>query len=379
MAKRQTSRGRRSGERVRYAVIGQGHFAQTAILPAFAHAEGSSELVALFSRDKAKLRELARKYQVPFALPYEEYEDFLASGEVDAVYIALPNHMHREYAVAAARAGVHVLCEKPMAVTVEDCRDMIRACEDSEVRLMVAYRLHFEPANLAALELVESGKIGEARAFSSQFAMQVAEDNIRTNARDVGGGPLYDIGIYCINAARMLFGSEPIEVSAQLGTRQEKRFAQIEEQVSATLKFPGDRLATFTAGFGSAGHSAYELLGTHGRLRLSPAYTHATGLSLETVVGKRSRLKNYPKGDQIAPELEYFSSCVLDGREPEPSGQEGLNDVAVIEALYRSADSGEQVRLAGLGKDERPSRGQKMRKPPAAEPEPVGARPPSRG
>jgi predicted dehydrogenase len=378
MAKARKVRGSKKAQRVRYAVVGQGYFAQSAILPAFKNAEESSQLVALFSGEKAKLRGLAKKYRVPFALPYEEYEDFLASGEIDAVFIALPNHMHRDFTVAAARAGVHVLCEKPMAVTSDDCRAMIRACDENDVKLMIAYRLHFEPANLTALETVTSGKIGDARAVSSLFGMQVAEDNIRTNARALGGGPLYDIGIYCINAARTLFASEPVEVTAQVGKRREKRFANVEEQVSATLKFPGDRVATFTASFGTTDHSEYTVLGTEGRLRLTPAYDVATDFLLETEVGGRPRERKFGKSDQVAPEIEYFSRCVLEDREPEPSGQEGLNDVLVIEALYQSSETGEHVQLEGLSKVQRPSIAQKARKPLRGEPELMGARPPTR-
>jgi predicted dehydrogenase len=386
MAKTSTKRGkgrgkarstRRGAERIRYAVIGQGYFAQAAILPAFANAQ-NAELVALFSGDKSKLRGLAKKYRAPFALPYEEYEDFLISGEVDAVYIALPNHLHRDYTLAAARAGVHVLCEKPMAVTSDECKEMIRACDENEVKLMVAYRLHFEEANMTALETVESGKIGDARAFGSLFSMQVAEENIRTNPRDQGGGPLYDIGIYCINAARTLFRSEPVEVSAQLGHRREKRFANIEEQVSATLKFPEDRLATFVAAYGAADHSSYTVLGTEGQIRLSPAYDFSEDLVVETTIGERSRSRTFPKSDQVAPELEYFSSCILGDREPEPSGQEGLNDVRIIEALYRSADSGQPVRLGEQSKGTRASSRQKQRKPGHDMPDLMDARPPSR-
>jgi glucose-fructose oxidoreductase len=244
------------------------------------------------------------------------------------------------------------------------------------VKLMIAYRLHFEPANLAALEAIERGQIGDPRAFASQFAMQVAEENIRTNPRDQGGGPLYDIGIYCINAARTLFGSEPLEVSAQLGHRREKRFAHIEEQVSATLKFPEDRLATFTASYGAADHSSYTVVGTKGSVCLSPAYDFANDLALEITVGERSRSRTFPMSDQVAPELVYFSSCILEDREPEPSGEEGLNDLRIIEALYRSADSGEQVRLELLEKKMRVSSRQKLRRPAHAEPQLVGARPP---
>src|SRR5690349_15624777 len=196
---------------VRYAVVGQGYISQAAVLPAFHHARANSRLVALVSGDETKRRELGRRYDVA-TYSYDEYDTCLASGDVDAVYIALPNTMHREYTVRAAKRGVHVLCEKPLAVTEEDCKAMVEACRRHGVKLMTAYRLHFERATLKALSDVRGGVIGEPRLFVSSFTMDVKPPNIRLE-QEMGGGTLYDIGIYCINAARHLFGAEPIEVS----------------------------------------------------------------------------------------------------------------------------------------------------------------------
>ena len=165
--------------RVRYAVVGQGYIAQIAVLPAFSHARKNSELAALVSGDRVKLRTLGRKYGVDRLYTYGEYEACLRAGDVDAVFIALPNHLHREYAVRAARAGVHVLCEKPMALTEQDCKAMIAAARRGGVKLMVAYRLHFEEANLKAAALVRSGRLGESRICDSVFTLQVKAGNIR--------------------------------------------------------------------------------------------------------------------------------------------------------------------------------------------------------
>ncbi|HEX2612672.1 MAG TPA: Gfo/Idh/MocA family oxidoreductase, partial [Fibrobacteria bacterium] len=195
---------------VRFAVVGLGYFAQVAILPAFRHAP-NAKLVALVSDDAVKRRELSRKYRVEKTFGYEEYDACLK--EVDAVYLALPNDLHREYAIRAARRGVHVLCEKPLAVTEAACRAMIAAAKRGKVFLMTAYRLHLNAANLRAVGHIRRGAIGEPRIFNSVFTMQVGRDNIRTE-RARGGGTLYDIGVYCINAARNLFRAEPTEVSA---------------------------------------------------------------------------------------------------------------------------------------------------------------------
>lgn len=341
------SRRRRSpnARKVRYAVVGLGHIAQTAILPAFAHARQSSELVALFSDDPDKLRTLGRRYRLEHAYPYEEFEEGLARAEAEAVFIALPNSLHREYAERAARKSVHVLCEKPLAASVQECLSMIDCAERSGVKLMTAYRLHLDPANLRALELASSGRLGELRIFSSTFTMQVKPDNIRLD-RELGGGPLFDIGIYCINAARNLFRAEPERVVAASASSVDPRFAEVPEMVSAVLHFPGDRLASFTCSFGAADSSAYDLIGTRGRLRLDPAYEHSEALVLTAQLGRRREHKRFRKEDQFARELQHFSECVLENREPEPSGLEGMLDVAVITAIREAARTGQSVALA---------------------------------
>src|SRR5688572_6530802 len=156
---------------VRYGVVGLGHIAQVAVLPAFAHAGRNSRLTALVSDDPDKLRFAGRKYRVKQLYSYDEYDQCLAN--VDAVYIALPNSMHAEYTVRAAEAGVHVLCEKPMAVTAEECEVMIESCRRHRVKLMIAYRLHFEEINLGVIDLVRKKKIGEPKYFNSSFSMVV--------------------------------------------------------------------------------------------------------------------------------------------------------------------------------------------------------------
>ena len=192
------------------------------------------------------------------------------SHQVDAVYIALPNSMHAEYTIRAARAGVHVLCEKPMAVTVEECRQMIAACRKGRVKLMIAYRLHFETLNLAAMDLARRGRLGELKFFTSSFSMTVRRGDIRTK-RAYGGGTLYDIGVYCINAARNLFRAEPTQVSAVSDQqRRWRHLAEIDETTAATLRFGDDQMATFVTSFNAADVAAYRIVGTKGRPTCRP-------------------------------------------------------------------------------------------------------------
>lgn len=364
-------------KKIRYAVVGIGHIAQVAVLPAFQNAKENSQLTTIFSDDPAKHRFLKKKYGVNCFL-YEDYDRVLASGEIDAVYIALPNSMHCDYTLRAAQAGVHVLCEKPMAVTEEECERMIAAAQKNHIKLMIAYRLHFEKANVEVAELAQSGKIGRIRYFNSIFSMQVKRDNIRTD-KDLGGGTLYDIGIYCINGVRAIFRAEPYEVFAAASAREDERFDEIEEMVSAVLRFPDQRLAAFTCSFGAADNAAYEVVGTKGTLCLDQSYEYTEPMTLEITVDGKTKTKEFKLRDQFAPELIYFSNCILKNKEPEPSGKEGLADVRIIQALYQSAKQKKPIKLERTSKSQRPARSQVITKPAVEKPEIVHAQAASGG
>jgi predicted dehydrogenase len=362
----------------RYAVVGLGHFAQESVLPAFANAKRST-LAALVSDDPAKLSELQRRYEVPLAVDYDGYEAMLASDAVDAAYIVVPNEQHEDFVLRTARSRKHVLVEKPMAVTVSECERMKSACDEAGVLLMVGYRLHFERANLSAIEVVKSGQLGELRTFDSVFTMQLREGNTRERAPSRGGGPLYDIGTYCINAVRNLFHAEPIEVFAFAGKREgDERFEHTHEQVSATMQLPNGALASFVVGFGASSVSRYEVLGTKGRLSLDPAYSHKAALKWELEIeGQPKSKRTFGERDQIAPEITYFSRCIRKRERPEPGAEEGLLDVRVIEALEESIQTGHPVRLpAPPVADRRPDLGQEDFEPANEEPPIVHAESP---
>jgi predicted dehydrogenase len=345
---------------VRYAVVGLGHIAQVAVLPAFAQAKQNSRLVALVSGDARKRQLVARKYRVDKTYSYDDYDACLQ--EVDAVFIALPNSMHAEYTIRAARAGVHVLCEKPMAVTVGQCRSMIEACRKHRAKLMIAYRLHFEEINLGVIDLVRKGRIGTPKFFNSSFALTVRGGNIRTDG-EMGGGTLYDIGVYCINAARHIFRSEPSEVMAISVNSGPAKLEEIDESTGALLRFEGDRIAAFVASFNAADVSSYRIVGTKGQVRVDPAYEYAEGLAYELKIGARTTRKRIAKRDQFAPELLYFSDCILRNRQPEPSGEEGLQDVRIVQALYKSAKAGRAVKIPRFRAAKQPANRQLIRRP----------------
>lgn len=369
---------KKNGNRpLRFAVVGLGHIAQVAVLPAFAHAKRHAQLAALVSGDAEKLEKLGRKYKVKSLYSYENLEECLQSGEVDAVYIALPNSLHAEYSIRALNLGIHVLCEKPLAMNEEECERMIAAAEKSGARLMTAYRLHFDQANLKAAELARE-KIGDLRYFSSNFSYQMRDrDNIRLRA-DEGGTPLWDIGVYCINAARYLFRDEPTEVSALMVHGKDGRFWETDEMVQATMRFPGERLASFTCSFGAADMADYSLVGSKGSVRLEAAYEYAMPRELTLKVGDKSKTLKFKKSDQFASELVYFSKCVRERKIPEPSAYEGWADIRIILALQESIRKRRPVVMgpppARIEHKRRPSLRQWIQRPAVKRPpEPVNA------
>lgn len=361
----------RPKKKVRYALIGAGHIAQNAVLPAFRNARKNSELTAIISDDPRKRSALGRMYKISNLFGYENFDEACRSDLFDALFIALPNNMHAEYTCRAAAAKIHVLCEKPMAVTSGECRSMIDAARSNDVRLMIAYRLHFEEANLKAVEIAQGGKLGTLRLFSSVFSMQVRDNDIRVE-EEMGGGPLHDIGIYCINAARYILRSEPIEVVAASARSGDPRFDEVDEAVSAILRFPGDQLASFTCSFGASDVSQYQAVGTKGNLRLDPAYEYEGELVHHLTLKGKTRTRTFKKRDQFAPELLYFSKCILDNKEPEPGPMEGLKDILIIEGIQEAIRTRSSVRLVGLPSDRPPVPSQQIDRRPSNKKELVG-------
>lgn len=363
-------------KRIRYGVVGAGNIAQVAVLPAFEHARENSELGAIFSSDEEKRAELEKKYDVQ-AGAYEEFEALAKRARLDAVYIATPNSEHCSWTERAAAAGLHVLTEKPMAVTEEECQRMIRATEGRGLWLMVAYRLHFEKVNLEAMRLIRAGRIGEPRFFSSVFSHQVREGDIRTRG-DLAGGALYDLGLYCINAARYVFEAEPIEVFADWVEEHDSRSREVDEMTSAILRFPRDRIAQFVCSQGAFSVANYRVVGTDGDLLVEPAYEYKEGLELKVKTKTGEESFRMEGRDQFAPQLVYFSDCILTNRKPEPSGEEGLLDVRIIRALQQSAQEGRAVAL-GQGRPRKPppEPDQAMSKPPVKHQDTVNAPSPS--
>jgi predicted dehydrogenase len=365
---------RADGRKVRYAVVGAGWIAQEDFMPGVAKT-GNSVMTALVTGDARKGRELSEKYGIDHVCGYDGFDALLTSGKIDAIYLATPNTMHRDFTIRALTAGIHVLCEKPMAPTIEDCRAMIDAGRKSGAKLMIAYRLHFEEGTLTAIDALRNGKIGKVRIFSSLFTQQVEPSNHRTEG-DKWAGPLPDMGPYPINGVRNLFGAEPVEAFGRTASAVgDPRFGDVPEMVSAWLRFPDERVAQFTVSYGSEAVSEYRVSGTEGDLLMTPGFSWEKPQTLVLTGKAEKKETTFEKVDHFAGETKYFSDCVLDDKDPEPDGEEGLCDICVIKAIEKSIASGKVEPVEQVSRSKRPALDQVQKLPATKPPKLIGAKP----
>ena len=333
-------------KRVGYAVVGLGAISQRAVLPAFRHSK-KAELVAVVSGDLKKAKRLAARFHASASYPYDDFDRCLANPDVDAVFIATDNGTHARFSIKAAEAGRHVLCEKPMATTVNECRQMIQACRENRVRMMIAYRKYFDPASLALKKLMTSGKLGRIRLIHSAFTIFLPPGKSvpawHLDPVASGGGSLMDLGVYCVNTIRWLTGKEPKEAAAYSWATDPTRFSGVEESISFQLKFPEDLLVQASASFGAAQANFLKVFGEKGWASLDPAFAYDEERHLLGKIGGRWFEKRFKIMDEFALELDAFADCIQRKRDPEPDGREGLHDVIAMQAIYRAAREGRWV------------------------------------
>jgi predicted dehydrogenase len=338
-------------KQIGYAVAGLSDLTLNGVLPAFARAGESSRLLAIIAGDRAQAQPLAQQFHAT-AYQLDEFRQCLQRDDIQAVYLALPNSLHCDYAVEAARAGVHVLCEKPMAVMADECRRMIRTAQTNRVKLMVTYRLQFHPAHAKALELVRSGAIGVPKTIGAELTTRVDDPEDARLHRRLGGGTMYDLGATCMHAIRTLFGAEPAQVMAMTARTSRRYGGDVDESTVALVRLPDERLAHLHTSFGEEPMARLRVFGDEGWLELEHAYRHDVAVTLSLSRGGQRETFAFEPTDQFAAEIAYFSSCILQDRAPEPSGIEGLQDVRLIEAIYRSARDGRPVTLPRLARPE---------------------------
>ncbi len=334
-----------------WAIVGLGKLALEEVLPAFGECL-LSKPVALVSGHPEKARQVAEVYGInsDAIYGYQNYDEIAKNDAIDIVYIILPNSLHADYTIRALRSGKHVLCEKPMGVNVEECERMIGAARDAQRKLMIAYRLHYEPFNRKVIELCEKKALGEIKTFSSSNCQDVEAPNIRLSAK-LGGGPLGDIGIYCINAARYVTGEEPLEVTAIAHQpSDDPRFREVSESFTFTLRFPSGALAHCDCSFGAGESRRYRVNCAKGFIDLDSAYGY-WGQELHVKQGhakagdaQSAKLLLEPV-NHFSAEMDHFSGCVLDDKECRTPGEMGLADVRVIAAIEEAARTGRSVQV----------------------------------
>jgi predicted dehydrogenase len=334
--------------KVGFAVVGLGELALEQVLPAFGQSKHARP-VALVSGHPGKAKKVAEFYEIDSKniYSYENYDSLKDNPALQAIYVILPNHMHAEYTIRGLKAGKHVLCEKPMAPTSDECRRMIAASKETGKKLMVAYRLRYEPFNTKAIEIVRSGQLGKPRVIEAQNMQVTNAPNIRLSKK-TAGGPLSDVGIYCLQACRYMTGEEPVEVSAfQQQPSDDPRFAEVPESVMWQMTFPSGVLAMCMAGFGSQVSSRYRIDCSEGWLQLDPAFKY-TGLQMETSKDKEIARHQIEPANQFALEMDHFCECVLQDKQPLTPGEEGLRDILILEKINEAIRTGGRVSIGEL-------------------------------
>ncbi|MCU1322882.1 MAG: Myo-inositol 2-dehydrogenase [Acidobacteriaceae bacterium] len=333
------------GRKIGYCVIGLGRIADHFMRGT--KDSSTSQITGLVSGHRDKALKIAAQYGVPATsiYSYEQMEAMHNNKAIDAVYVALPNSMHAEYTIRSAKAGKHVLCEKPMATSVADSEAMIAACHAAKVKLMIAYRLHYEPTTLKAIKLIRDGAIGKVQSINSANGFNIAKGEWRINKPLSGGGPLMDVGIYSLNATRYLTGEEPSSITASVSTEDhDGRFDTVEENTSWTMQFPSGALASCSTTYGASMPGFYRVYGSKGwlevtefgyqNLRLRANYRTGEKGSAPTILDEPNTELD-PK--QFTREVEHMTECILNDKTPQTSGQEGLRDMRYMQQIYKAA------------------------------------------
>jgi len=329
--------------------VGLGSLSRGQILPALTKTT-RSRLAAIVTGSPEKDRAVVQQYKLDPAhcYTYETFDRLRDDADVDVVYIVLPNSMHADYTLRAAKFGKHVFCEKPMAVSVAECRQMIEACAAAKRKLAIAYRMLYDPNLIEVRRLCQGGAIGKVTSITSTFGFNMGVfGGWRLSKKMSGGGPLMDIGIYCINAARFVTGEEPVEVTAKTQPApDDPRFKEVEAAMDFTLKFPGGALARCRTAYNANLGTSLYVTGERGWINLTPAFMYGGNLLSCARDGGKVEWLTKPFINGFAAEMDDFSQCVAEDTPSRTPGEEGLRDMKIIEKLYESAASGKTVEVA---------------------------------
>ena len=336
-------------QRLGFAIVGLGRLSLEEILPAFAQSTQAKPVAVVSGTpDKAKLVAAQYGIKAESIYGYDDFAKIKDNPEIQAVYVVLPNSMHREYVVKAAQAGKHVLCEKPMATNSADARAMIAACAQAKVKLMIGYRCQYEPFNREVARLLHSGELGACRLVEASNTQSMGDPaQWRLKKAMAGGGALPDIGLYCLNGARFVTGEEPVEVFARtFSPKNDPRFREVEETIAFMLRFPSGIIASCTSSYNIHNTKDFTVRMERGSAVLKEAFSyggkqlHVTGV-VDGHNGEK-QLQIEPR-NQFALELDHLAKCVREDLTPHTPGEEGLQDQLLMEALYASAEKGAPV------------------------------------
>jgi predicted dehydrogenase len=326
------------------ALVGLGKYSTDQLAPALQETQ-RCKLVGIVTGSPDKAEEWKRKYNIPEknVYSYQNFDSIKDNPAIDIVYVVLPNSMHAEYTIRAAKAGKHVICEKPMAVSVKECEDMIQACKSADRLLSIGYRLHFEPYNLTMTELAAKKTHGAVKVITAKDGMDIEAGVWRLDKKLAGGGPLMDVGIYCVQGALYTVGKNPIAVTAKEGPKTDmKRFSQVEQSLSWKLEFPGGIVANCECSYAEE-MNLLRADAERGWFELKPAYGYKD-LKGETNLGKL----NIAQVNQQALQMDDFANCVLQKKKSKVPGEMGLRDVRILTAIYEAARTGKRVELTNL-------------------------------
>jgi predicted dehydrogenase len=335
-------------KRLKWAVVGLGSFAVGQMMPGFV-ASTHARMTAFVSGSPDKARDLGARYGVSKFYDYSNFDRIADDKDIDCVYIALPVALHAEYAIRALKAGKHVLCEKPMASTVAECEAMIAAAKAANRQLGIAYRVHFEPNNADTIKRLRAGEIGDLRYFSGEAGFVVNPDypphKWRLQKALAGGGSMYDIGIYALNAALWAVDEAPVSVTAVYSTpANDPRFKEVEGGVEWRLRFPSGISAQGASSYCWTYATRQRFFGTEGSINMDPASDYS---QINTVMQHADLTPTVIRAGsptvQFSAQIDAFCTAAAANQPHLTSGEMGLRDIRLIQAIYQSADADGQI------------------------------------
>ena len=332
------------GRKLGYAICGLGNLSTHQLAPALQQTQ-YCQLTGIVTGHPNKAEQWKAQYNIPAknVYNYDNMEEMANNPEIDVVYVVTPNGLHAEHTIKAARAGKHVLCEKPMEVSTEKCQQMIDECKKAGKQLAIGYRLHFEPHNLECVRLGREKVFGDLKVIEAGFGGRQGDPNAwRFNKKLAGGGCLMDMGIYALQATRYLSGEEPVEVSGITTVTNPDWFKEIEESIVWQMKFPSGLIAKCSSTYNFSGMQRFTVYASNGWYELNP------GFGYRGIHGVRSDGQPiaFDQIDQFAAEMDDFSQCILENRPTRVPGEEGLRDVKIMLAIYEAAQTGKTVSLS---------------------------------